>query len=74
MIQCKLSRVMGEKRIKQSQLAQMTGIRPNTINDLYHEIADRVSLEQLDMICEALDCDLGDILVRPNDKHKGQRG
>ena len=45
----------------------MTGIRPSTINELYHEIAERVNLEHLDMICEALGCELSELLVRePN--------
>ena len=44
-----------------------TGIRPNTINELYHELADRVNLEHLDLICEALDCELDELIVRiPN--------
>ena len=52
----------------------MTGIRPATINELYHEIADRVSLEHLDLICEALDCDLSDLIVRvgPDEELKFQ--
>lgn len=52
----------------QAELSRITGIRPNTIGELYHELAERVSLEQLDLICEALDCDLGELMVRqPND-------
>ena len=48
-------------------LSRVTKIRPNTINDLYHEITDRVSLEQLDLICEALNCKLTDLIVwEPN--------
>ncbi|WP_431603341.1 hypothetical protein [Anaerotruncus colihominis] len=27
-------------------------MRPNTIGELYHEFAERVSLEHLDLICE----------------------
>ena len=43
----------------------MTGIRPATTNERTNEIADRVSLEHLDLICEALDCDLlADLIVR----------
>ena len=53
---------MGELRITQAELAEATGIRPNTINDLYHNVADRVGLEQLDKICEALQCDLTEII------------
>ena len=67
MIRILLSTRLGERKWTQADLARKTGIRPTTINDLYHEIADRVSLEHLDLICEALDCDLSDIIIRePN--------
>lgn len=59
-----LSRKLGELRWTQSKLAQKTGIRPNTINELYHELVDKVNLEQLDRICDVLDCDLSEILIR----------
>ncbi len=69
MIRILLSTRLGERRWTQAQLARVTGIRPATINDLYHEMTDRVSLEQLDIICEALECDLSDLIVRaPNSK------
>lgn len=62
-----LSRKLGELRWTQADLARKTGIRPNTINELYHEICDRVSLEHLDLICEVLECDIYDIMERvPN--------
>ena len=68
MIRILLSTRLGELRWTQADLARKTGIRPNTISDLYHEIADRISLEQLDKICEALNCDLTDLIVRvPNE-------
>ena len=67
MIKIMLSRKLGELRWTQADLARKTGIRPSTINELYHEIAERVNLEHLDLICEALECDLSEILVRvPN--------
>lgn len=62
MIRILLSARLGERRWTQADLARKTGIRPNTINDLYHEIADRVSLEQLNTICSVLGCDLHDLL------------
>ena len=71
MIKIMLSRKLGELRWTQADLARKTGIRPSTINELYHEIAERVNLEHLDLICEALDCDLSEILVRvPNVEEK----
>ncbi len=62
-----LSTRLGEKRWTQADLARKTGIRASTINDMYHEMCDRVNLEHLDLICEALECDLSDILkYEPN--------
>ena len=67
MIKILLSRKLGELRWTQAELARKTGIRPTTINEYYHELADRVNLEHLDLICEALDCDLDEIIIRiPN--------
>ncbi len=62
MIKITLSRKLGELRVTQSELAAATGIRSNTINELYHNLAGRVSIEQLDKICEALNCDLNEIV------------
>ena len=58
-----LSRKLGELRWTQADLARKTGIRPQTINDMYHEMCERVNLDHLDLICEALDCDLTELLV-----------
>lgn len=46
---------------------QTMKIRPTTISDYYNEIAERMNLNHLDLICEALDCSPTEILVRePN--------
>lgn len=64
-----LSTRLGERRWTQADLARKTGIRPTTINEMYHEICERVNLEHLDLICEVLECDLTDILEYiPNKK------
>ena len=71
MIKIHLSRSLGDKRWTRTRLAQETGIRPGTIGDLYNEFTDRVSLDQLDRICEALDCDLTDLLEYiPNEQKR----
>ena len=57
-----LSTRLGERRWTQADLARKTGIRPTTINEMFHELSDRVNLRHLELICEALDCDLTDIL------------
>jgi len=62
-----LSRKLGEVRMSQAELARKTGIRPTTINEIYHELCERINLEHLDLICEVLDCELDEIMVRiPN--------
>lgn len=71
MIRILLSSRLGDLRLTQADLARMTGIRPTTINELYHEMVDRVNLDHLDLICEALDCRLDELLVRlPNKEPK----
>lgn len=63
-----LSARLGERRLTQADLSRATGIRPATINEMYHELCDRVKLEHLDLICEFLDCDLSDLIIRvPNE-------
>ena len=67
MIRILLSTRLGERRWTHADLARATGIRPASINELYHELAERVSLEHLVLICEALNCELSDLIVRePN--------
>lgn len=71
MIRILLSKKLGELRLTQADLSRRTGIRANTINELYHELAERVNLEHLDLICEALGCELDELIVRiPDDKTK----
>nr|WP_319488594.1 helix-turn-helix transcriptional regulator [uncultured Caproiciproducens sp.] len=71
MIRINLSKKLGEERMSQAALARATNIRPTTISDLYNEMAARVGLEQLDKICEVLDCPLSDIMEYvPGNKKK----
>lgn len=60
MIKIHLSKLLGERKMSQKELAQLTGIRPNTISEYYHELTGK--FEQLDLICKALNCSVSDIL------------
>lgn len=62
MVKIHLSRLLGERRWTQADLARKTGIRPNTISELYHEFAERVNLEHIYSICNVLECDISDLL------------
>ena len=62
MIKILLSKKLGEIRWTQADLARTTGIRANTINELYHELVERVNLRHLSLICEALNCELDELM------------
>ncbi len=69
MVRIKLSTLLGERRMTQIELSRKTGIRPATINEIYHELCERINLEHIDKICEALGCDISDLLkYEPNKK------
>ena len=53
MVKIHLSRLLGEKRWTQKDLADATGIRPSTINEWYHELVPRLNVDHIDKICEA---------------------
>lgn len=63
MVRILLSRLLGERRWTQADLSRATGIRAATINEYYHELAERVSLRHIELICNELDCELSDLLV-----------
>ncbi len=63
-IKINLSRILGEKRIKMSELAEEAGLAKNTVLSLYHERAKGITFEVLDKICITLDCQPGDLLTR----------
>ncbi len=62
MVRVHLSELLGKKKWSRADLSKVTGIRYNTINDLYHEIALGVKFEHLELICDALECDLSELI------------
>ncbi len=61
-IRIRLSRVLGEERMSQKELSEITGLNHKSIGALYNEMLERVSLEHLNKICKALKRPIGDIL------------
>lgn len=73
MIKCHLSRMMGERRLKISDVARDTGLNRGTLTRLYHETAERVELDVLDNLCAYFDCQVSDIFeFNPNLVPKGE--
>jgi putative transcriptional regulator len=73
MIQPKLTEVLGAKGLSLYWLAQETGIAYTTLHRLRKAQANSVDFRVLDEICEALDCQPGDLLVRVSNGSRGTR-
>lgn len=63
MIRCRLSVVLGEKKLKVAEVARETGVNKNTIHRLYNETATRIDLEAIEKLCRYLDVEVGDMFV-----------
>lgn len=71
MIKMHLSRLLGERKMTQSTLARLAGVRPNSINVFYHEKIQRIDVDMLNSICQVLGCQPGDLLeFIPNSQDK----
>ena len=64
MIKCNLSRILGEKKLKISDVSRDTGINRGTLTRLYQETAERIDLEVMDQLCIYLNCEVGDLFER----------
>lgn len=61
MIKCHLSRLMGERKLKISDVARDTGLHRNTISLLYQETATRVDLDAIDALCQYFQINVGEL-------------
>ena len=64
MIRCNLSRFMGERKLKVSDVERATGLHRHKITALYKETAIKVDLETIDKLCEFFDCEVGELFER----------
>lgn len=63
MIRCRLSIVLGEKKLKVAEVARETGVNKNTIHRLYNETATRIDLEAVEKLCRYLDIEVGELFL-----------
>ncbi len=61
MIRCHLARLMGEHKMKISDVATETGLHRNTVTLLYKETAQRVDLDAMDKLCKLFKCTVADL-------------
>ena len=68
MITCKLSLLMGERRIlKLSDVAQATGINRNTLTNMYYDRATRIELPIADRLCKYFGCNMHELFEYTED-------
>jgi putative transcriptional regulator len=69
MIRFMLDRLMFEKnRMKVPKLQKKCGVNKNTLYAIYNNTCTRVDLSVLNRICQALDCQPGDLMVYETDQ------
>ena len=56
MLKNNLSKIMGEQRIKISELVRISEISRSTIDRIYYNETKTISLHTLDRLCWALKC------------------
>jgi putative transcriptional regulator len=57
----RLSRLMGERRIRIQDVADGTGLAYSAVHALYHDKAKRLDISTLNKICNYLNVPVGDI-------------
>ena len=56
MIKNRLSAILGEQRMRVSELSKLTGISQNALNKIYHNKTKGVDFDTLNKICNVLKC------------------
>ena len=67
MIRLKLSALMGERKLRISDVMRETGIRRNALTRIYREEVDRLDLEILEKLCRYLEVDIGEMIEITDD-------
>lgn len=70
MIVNRLSRLLGERRMKIAELQRQTGLSYVTLHSLYSGKSTRIDFETLNKICRALEVQPGDILEYAPDQRQ----
>lgn len=69
MIENNLPNLLRKNKMNQSDLARVTGITNNTISSIYHQ-KGFPNAENMEKICLALDCTIGELFYIVNDEKK----
>lgn len=62
MIRCHFARLLGERKLKISDVTRATGINRGTLTRLYYETAERIELDVVDQLCRYFGVGVGELL------------
>lgn len=62
MVKINLRKLLTDRRMTQSELADRTGIRPSTICDICNNTCSFLKIDNIDKICEALECSIQELI------------
>lgn len=60
-IRCHLSRLMGERKLKISDIARDTGLNRGVLTRMYYEKTERLELDVLDILCRFFNISVGEL-------------
>ncbi|HEV7951683.1 MAG TPA: helix-turn-helix domain-containing protein [Glaciihabitans sp.] len=63
-IRCRLDELLEERRMTLTRLSELVGVSIVNLSVLKNDRARAIRFSTLFAICEALDCEVGDLLVR----------
>ena len=73
-IRVRLKELLAKRGMAQTELQARSGLGYSTINALYHGKTERIEFVTLEKLCEVLECEVGDLLLRvPTGKAKERR-
>ena len=71
-VRFRLRELLEKRAMTQTELQVRTRLAWSTVNDLYNNKPRRVELGTLDVLCEVLQCSIGELLERIPDKKRGR--
>lgn len=64
----RFSEILGERRLKISDIQRITGISRTTLTNLYYDKSQSITFDILGKLCDALECDVSDLFT--SDRHQ----
>ena len=61
-IRVHLSKLLGERKLRASEVARKTGINKNTLSTLYNENVSGIKFDTLEKLCKFLNCSIRELI------------